>query len=82
MKFSENANYLEYMSAFADSRHELASEALEKCLNQKPRNGVREQIRLKSYCSLAPFSRLGSVQALGLKRQLATFERLFSEVQT
>lgn len=37
MKFSENANYLEYISAFADNRYELAGESLEKCLNDVER---------------------------------------------
>jgi tetratricopeptide (TPR) repeat protein len=32
MKFSENAHYLEYMTAFADGRYDLATEALERCL--------------------------------------------------
>ena len=33
MKLSENANYLEYMRAFADEKYEAARLALGKCLN-------------------------------------------------
>ena len=52
MKFSDNAHYVEYMSAYADGRHEVAIKSLEECL---------EDFRESTYQKAFLLQRLGDI---------------------